>query len=167
MKWLLPLFALPLLVGATSPERAFIGPILDSHQAERAAVGVPALKWSEALAADAARWGRELARSGAFEHEVEVSDDLDTPGENLWTGTAGAWSPAEMVKFWAEEKRGFRNGTFPNVSRSGAWDDVGHYTQMVWRDTHQVGCALISDGSMDTLVCRYARTGNVEGERVF
>ena len=167
MRWLLPLLALPLLVGATSPERAFVEPLMESHQAERAAVGVPPLRWSEALAADAARWGRQLARSGSFEHEVEVTDDLDTPGENLWMGTAGAWSPGEMVQSWAGEKRAFHNGSFPNVSRSGNWDDVGHYTQMVWRNTGEVGCALISDGSMDYLVCRYARTGNIDGERVY
>lgn len=167
MKWLLSLLALPLLTGATSPESAFMAPILESHQAERAAVGVPPLKWDDRLAADAARWGRQLARSGSFEHEVAVTDDLDTPGENLWMGSAGSWSPGEMVHSWAEEKRGFRNGTFPNVSRSGDWDDVGHYTQMVWRNTGEVGCALISNGKMDTLVCRYARTGNIDGERVY
>ena len=66
-----------------------------------------------------------------------------------------------------DERRAFRTGTFPDVSRTGDLEDVGHYTQMVWRNTGQVGCAMASNRSMDYLVCRYARTGNVEGERVY
>ena len=87
--------------------------------------------------------------------------------ENLWMGTQSAWSPAEMVSGWAKEKRHFRAGAFPNVSRTGRLEDVGHYTQMVWRKTGRVGCAMASDGDMDYLVCRYARTGNIRGQQVF
>lgn len=161
------LSSLPLLVGAASPDRAFVAPLMAGHHAERAAVGLPDMVWDETLAADARRWARELARTGSFEHEDEVSDDPDVQGENLWMGTRGAWSPTEMVASWAEEKRDFRAGVFPYVSRTGNLEDVGHYTQMVWRDTGRVGCAIASDRRMDYLVCRYARTGNVEGERVY
>ena len=125
------------------------------------------MAWDAGLAADAGRWAAHLARTHGFEHEDEVSDDPDVQGENLWMGTRGAWSPAEMVAYWAEERREFRPGTFPDVSRTGALEDVGHYTQMVWRDTGRIGCAIASDTRMDYLVCRYARTGNVEGERVY
>lgn len=167
MRRLLLLLALPCLVGATSTQRAFVGPVMAGHQAERAAVGVAELVWDDALAADAQRWATTLARTGSFEHEDEVSDDPDIQGENLWMGTKGAWSPTEMVDGWADEKRAFRPGTFPHVSRTGDLEDVGHYTQMVWRNTGTVGCAMASDRDMDYLVCRYARTGNVEGERVY
>ncbi len=167
MRRLLPLLALPLLLGSTSRERAWLAPVLAAHQAERAAVGVPGLAWSERLAADADRWARHLARTGTLEHEIEDSGDPDAPGENLWMGTHGAWSPAEMVGDWASEKRDFRAGVFPLVSRTGGFEDVGHYTQMVWRRTRAIGCGIASDGEMDYLVCRYARPGNVEGERVF
>ena len=159
--------ALPALIGATGPERAFVGPVMAGHQVEREAVGVPDLNWDEALALDAQRWATHLARTGTFEHEDEVSSDPDVQGENLWMGTRGAWSPDEMVSHWVVEKRHFRSGTFPNVSRTGDLEDVGHYTQMVWRKSGSVGCAMASDTRMDYLVCRYARTGNVEGERVF
>jgi hypothetical protein len=42
-----------------------------------------------------------------------------------------------MVGHWVEEKAHFTRGTFPRVSRTGAWTDVGHYTQIVWRDTSE------------------------------
>ena len=161
------LAALPALIGATGPERAFVAPVMAGHQVEREAVGVPDLDWDDALALDAQRWATHLARTGTFEHEDEVSSDPDVQGENLWMGTRGAWSPDEMVSHWVVEKRHFQSGTFPYVSRTGDLEDVGHYTQMVWRKSGSVGCAMASDARMDYLVCRYARTGNVEGERVF
>lgn len=161
------LLAVPALVGASDPQRAFVAPLMTDHQAEREAVGVPEMAWDEGLAGDAQRWATHLARTHSFEHEDEVSDDPEVQGENLWMGTRGAWSPAEMVSHWSDEKRHFRAGTFPHVTRTGSLEDVGHYTQMVWRNTGRVGCGIASDRQMDYLVCRYSRTGNVEGERVY
>ncbi len=167
MTRLLLLLAIPVLAGASSPQNGFVGPVLAAHQAERASVGVPALVWDERLAAGATRWARHLARTGALQHEVAYSGDAEAPGENLWMGTHAAWSPGEMVADWAREKRQFRPGVFPNVSRSGGFAAVGHYTQMVWRRTRYLGCGIATDGDMDYLVCRYATPGNVYGERVY
>lgn len=167
MRRLLPLIALPVLLGSASPDTALRAPILAVHQIERTAVGVPGLVWSTRLEAGAVQWARHLARTGQLEHQIEVSMDTDSPGENLWMGTRGAWSPAEMVQAWVEEKRDFRPGVFPRVSRRGGYGAVGHYTQMVWRNTRAIGCGLATDGDMDYLVCRYDGPGNVMGERVF
>lgn len=137
------------------------------HQLERAAVGVPGLVWSDRLEDGATRWARRLARTGQLEHEIDITGDRNAPGENLWMGTRGAWSPAEMAADWADEKRYFRRGVFPYVSRVGGYEAVGHYTQMVWRDTRAIGCGMATDGEMDYLVCRYDSPGNIEGQRVF
>ena len=69
-----------------------------------------------------------------------------------------------MTRAWADEKRSFRPGVFPHNSSTGSWHDVGHYTQMIWRDTREVGCALAGGTQEDVLVCRYAAAGNVMGE---
>ena len=89
-------------------------------------------------------------------------------GENLWMGTAGRFSPTQMAELWAAERRDFRPGTFPKVSRSGNWQAVGHYTQMVWRTTTTLGCAAATgaDG-LTRLVCHYAPPGNIIGQPVF
>ena len=55
----------------------------------------------------------------------------------------------------------------PDNSRTGDLEDVGHYTQLMWRDTDRVGCAVEANGEYDILVCRYAAAGNVIGERPF
>jgi hypothetical protein len=81
-------------------------------------------------------------------------------------GTRGAFSPEQMVGNWISEKAYYRPGTFPRVSRTGRWDDVAHYTQVVWSGTTRVGCAIHSDGRWDYLICRYSPPGNIEGYRV-
>jgi hypothetical protein len=78
-------------------------------------------------------------------------------------GPHGYYPVEAMVGSWASEKRWFRRGVFPNVSRTGDWSDVGHYTQMVWPTTTRVGCAVASTGRVDYLVCRYANAGNIDG----
>jgi Cysteine-rich secretory protein family len=71
-----------------------------------------------------------------------------------------------MAGSWAEEKKLFRPGTFPNVSRSGHWSEVAHYTQMIWPGTARVGCAVQPTPKWDFLICRYPAPGNVVGQTV-
>ena len=138
--------------------------VVNLHNRERAAVGAPAIAWDPALAAAAATYAAELARRGELAHSPpETRPDQ---GENLWMGTRGAYSVEQMVGNWIEEKRLFRPGIFPDVSTSGHWSDVGHYTQIIWPGSTRVGCALNRAARSDVLVCRYAPAGNVRGQRV-
>ncbi len=140
--------------------------MLAGHNRARGDVGVAPIAWSEPLAASARGYAETMARIGRFEHAVQ-SIGMDRQGENLWTGTRGAYRYDEMIGHWVAEKRDFVNGPTPQFSRTGRWQDVGHYTQMVWRGTTQVGCALASNATDDYLVCRYAPPGNVVGQRAF
>lgn len=156
--------ASPLLISGTTFRADFNDRLLAAHNAERAAVGVPPLKWNDELAADARQWAKELAASGRFEHSA---DDPNKPveGENLWAGTPRAFSPEDMVGLWAAERKDYRPGVFPNNSRSGNVEDVGHYTQLIWRSSGEVGCASAVGSREEVLVCRYSDAGNVYGER--
>ena len=71
-----------------------------------------------------------------------------------------------MIGSWAAEKRLFTPGLFPEVSRSGHWGDVAHYTQMIWPGTTRMGCAIHRVRRWDFLICRYAPPGNIAGQRV-
>ena len=139
--------------------------LLSYHNRERAAVGVPPLAWDAGLASAAAAYGPALARRGRLAHSAQAT--RPGQGENLWMGTRGAYSLDEMIGSWAEEKRLFRPGVFPEVSSSGHWSDVAHYSQMVWRSTARVGCAIHRSRRWDFLICRYAPAGNVVGRSVF
>ena len=151
--------------GSATQDLRNLGPRLVAlHNRERAAVGAAPLSWDARLASAAAGYGPELARRGRLAHSAPES--RPGQGENLWMGTAGAYSVEEMIGSWAAEKRLFSPGTFPDVSTSGHWADVAHYTQMIWPGTARVGCAFHQARRWDFLICRYAPGGNVVGRPV-
>lgn len=133
--------------------------LLAAHNVEREAFDVKPLRWNRKLAADAARWARKLAEANMLAHAAQSGQ-----GENLWAGSSGIFSPEEMVGLWAAEKQNFQYGVFPDNSRTGDLADVGHYTQIIWANTREVGCAIARGDYADFLVCRYSNGGNVLGE---
>ena len=138
--------------------------LLAIHNRERAAVGAAPLVWDSGLAAAAAAYGPALERLGKLAHSPPAG--RPGQGENLWMGTRDAYALEEMAGGWAEEKRLFRPGIFPAVSTSGKWSDVAHYTQMIWKGTSRMGCAIRKSPRWDFLICRYGPPGNVVGQRV-
>lgn len=138
--------------------------MLDGHNRARAAYGVAPLAWDDGLARSARAYAQALARSGRFEHARQ--EGRVPQGENLWMGTRNAYRFAEMIGHWVDEKRFYRPGIFPNVSRTSDWSVVAHYTQVIWPATRQVGCATASNARDDYLVCRYLPAGNVVGTRL-
>lgn len=130
--------------------------VLSTHASARGELGLPPLQWDARLAADARQWAQHLAQINALQHWGERGEPDNGEGENLWMGTRGFYSVEQMVGSWASEKAAFR--------RVRRWEDdfihVGHYTQMIWRNTTSVGCAIASNAQSDVLVCRYAPQGN-------
>jgi uncharacterized protein YkwD len=151
--------------------------ILTIHNRERAAVGTPDLVWSNSLAADARTWldklvaesGGDVERGGLRHDPVNtgISCTLGTAcqGENLAFASKAATggppvapSVEQLVGQWVNEPKG----------RLAA----NHYTQMVWKDTKEVGCATAEKRGMTSdgwhavgvyLNCRYSPPGNTEG----
>jgi len=159
------LLASPWLLGAATLNVNFDDRVLAAHNRERVALGIAPLRWDPALAADAAKWAQHLAATGKFEHATE--NDRQPEGENLWAGTKGYYSAEAMVDGWIREKRYYKPGRFPENSTTGNVADVGHYTQLMWRDTGRVGCAVATGAEEDVLVCRYSDAGNYIGETPF
>ncbi len=139
--------------------------MLQEHNEARAEVGVPPVELDPALNTAALEYAETLIANGRFEHSPGAS--RPNQGENLFAGTADAFSPEQMVGFWVDEKRFFVRGTFPDVSTTGRWQDVGHYTQIIWRDTTRIGCGIATNGQRDVLVCRYSPPGNFIGRPVY
>jgi len=137
--------------------------MVEAHNRLRERFGVPALSWDESLAADAKAYAETLARTQRFRHAAQTDTDA-VQGENLWMGTRTAYDYAEMTGAWIEEGAHVRPGRFPEVSTTGSWHDVGHFTQMVWGDTQRLGCAIAANAEDEVLVCRYFPAGNVMGE---
>ena len=161
---LLPL-ATPALAAHWGSEEAVAERLLAVHNAARAEVGAPPLQWDRGLAVAAASYGPQLAAIGRLQHSPRHA----RPGqrENLamaWTETT---SPEQLIGMWVQEKRNFHPGVFPAVGRTGKWEEIAHYTQMVWKSTTHVGCALYPAPNRWTyLICRYSPPGNVDGKPV-
>jgi hypothetical protein len=43
----------------------------------------------------------------------------------------------------------------------------GHYTQIVWRNTKSVGCAVARGKGVEVWVCNYDPPGNYAGQRPY
>ena len=136
--------------------------LLEAHNVERARVRAGFLIWSEVLEVEAREWAEDLIASDRFAHDPRPHGH----GENLWMGWGDrVFQPEDMVGGWIAERRLYRAGVFPNVSRTGDWVAVGHYTQLIWRGTTHVGCAVAARGDRSILACRYSPPGNVDGQR--
>jgi hypothetical protein len=88
-------------------------------------------------------------------------------GENLFAISGRRATGQEAVDAWGSEIQYFQNGLFPNVSKTGNWADVGHYTQVVWSETTQVGCGVAGSPRFEVWVCNYDPPGNVTGRSPF
>jgi pathogenesis-related protein 1 len=130
--------------------------MLDAHNAVRARVGVPPLEWSPQLAAVAQSWANQLIATRRFAHSQN-----GRYGENLYTISGSAASPAQVVAAWADEARGY------NVATNSCAGVCGHYTQVVWRATRSVGCAVAGEPGREVWVCEYDPPGNVVGYRPY
>jgi uncharacterized protein YkwD len=130
--------------------------MLARHNAVRARVGMPPLAWSDRLAARSQDWADTLLARGQFIHRPN-----STYGENLFEITGATASPAQVVDAWAEESR---NYDYTSNRCSGV---CGHYTQIVWRDTKEVGCAVARGRGREVWVCNYDPPGNWAGRRPY
>ena len=130
--------------------------MLFAHNQIRTRVNVPPLSWSPSLTARAQDWARHLLRQSLFYHRP--NSDF---GENLFEISGAHASPGEVVRDWAAEARDYSY-------RSNACRGVcGHYTQIVWRGTKEVGCALAGAGNREVWVCNYDPPGNWIGQRPY
>ena len=125
---------------------------LTVHNEARAAVGVQPLTWSVALAREAEAYAEFLAASDTFEHS-------DTEfGENLYWYSSQTQNPIEKAsRSWYAEISDYRHGR----QWHGNFPEIGHYTQMVWHSTREVGIGFaVSDAGETYVVARYNPAGN-------
>jgi pathogenesis-related protein 1 len=135
--------------------------VLSYHNQVRASVNIPPLTWSAKLAQHAANKGAKLAAQGCTLQHSKKSNY----GENLFIGAVSLNHEAviEAAKAWESEKINYSGDKLNKANRS----QVGHYTQMVWRDTKQLGCAKIACGNQLIVVCHYAPAGNHLGKKPY
>jgi len=145
-----------------------------AHNKWRAADGVKErLSYSTSLAKSAQAWADKLKKTNRC--QMRHSDPDGKYGENLYWGSALQWSdgrkelqkvtPEQVVDSWGSEKADYDYAS--NSCQPGKM--CGHYTQVVWRDTKTVGCAVAvcEDSKQQVWVCQYQPAGNWIGEKPF
>ncbi len=159
--------------GQTTPEQRQA--ILNAHNFQRGLHCVPPLQWSDQLAANAQSWanGCHKDSSGFFCHQGQCGPSTGY-GENLSWGYRESngqailpgLSPEQVVQGWYNEIGNYDfNNPFLEIGPIGS---NGHFTQLVWRASTQLGCAqatcALSIGGVSktgTLwVCEYSPPGN-------
>lgn len=134
---------------------------LDVHNTYRSEVGSDPLVWSEELAAYAKAWGEQLANTGCeLNHRPSDGEWAQKYGENLYWSSGFAPTPKQAVDSWGGEKPQYNGGVMDDNNFA-----AGHYTQMIWSKTTQVGCAIVPCGNEAYIVvCNYDPAGNMSGE---
>jgi len=146
--------------------------VLESHNIVRRKHGLQSLTWSDKLARYSKQWSDHL---GSGSH-CQIRHRGGTPpyGENLYRASALRWSNGEreilpvtiknVVKAWTDEEKWYDY----NRNRCQPGKQCGHYTQVVWRDTTEVGCSLkICADKSQTWVCSYNPPGNFQGVKPY
>jgi len=133
--------------------------ILERHAHWRKIVGLPALTWSDEMAELADDWARTLKKKGCqMSHRPN-----NNYGENIFWGTVGHYTAADAVDAWASEKADYDYAS--NSCNPGKV--CGHYTQIVWKNTTEVGCAKIVCNGNVVWVCNYNPPGNYIGQKPY
>eukprot|EP00257_Ricinus_communis_P018014 XP_015576598.1 basic form of pathogenesis-related protein 1 [Ricinus communis] len=152
--------ALCLVASALSPTclaRNSRGDYLDAHNAVRAEVGVDPLVWNKTLADYAKGYAKTKINNFVYEHSNYLQFGY---GECLAASPQPNFNAKDAVKIWADEKK-----FYDRKSNSCKGGECGHYTQIVWHDTSQVGCARVKCKNGHTFIsCNYYPIGNVQGQ---
>ncbi|KAI9271652.1 CAP domain-containing protein [Phascolomyces articulosus] len=112
------------------------------HNQFRAKHSAPALVWNATLASYAKDWSDRCV----FEHSSGPYGENLAMGYNDWKSAITAWY--DEVSDYDFSNPGFGQGT-------------GHFTQMVWVDTTQLGCGVADCSNGPMYTCSYFKPGNI------
>ncbi|WP_348811068.1 CAP domain-containing protein [Flavobacterium maritimum] len=130
---------------------------MEHHNSVRDEVGVPNLSWNPKLAKVAQKYANLLAsKKCSLKHSQNPKY-----GENLFMGNGTVYTAVDASKAWYKEKRMY---SYSKIGYNN-YKTVGHYTQMIWKNTTDVGVgvAICKDGSY-IFVANYFPKGNYIGK---
>jgi uncharacterized protein YkwD len=124
--------------------------LLSLHNSYRAQHCVPAVTWSAELAASAQKWA-ENCWIGHDSKRGHIGENIAWGGERTASSAVDAW---------------YREVDVYNYAKPGFASSTAHFTQMVWKETKQIGCGVAKCylGTVRLWVCRYGPTGNWAGK---
>jgi pathogenesis-related protein 1 len=142
-----------------------------AHNQLRREVGATDIKWSASLATTAQNWANKLQQNQGCNMTHSNTRGI---GENLYWASPLMYSDGKkelqpvsatkVTESWGSEKKDY---DYPsNTCASGKV--CGHYTQVVWKTTTEIGCAKAVCGDHSQVwVCNYAPPGNWRGQKPY
>ena len=122
---------------------------VSNHNRLRALHGVPDVKWNR----DLAKYAQDYLASA----QCNFAHSGGPYGENLAIGYP---TTAASIQAWYDEIKDY------DFSKNEFSSSTGHFTQVVWKDSTEIGCAEVECGSGwggPYLVCEYSPRGNIIG----
>ncbi|XP_016994136.2 Golgi-associated plant pathogenesis-related protein 1 [Drosophila takahashii] len=123
--------------------------VLNAHNSYRAKHGVSPLILSPKLNRLATEWAKYLLSSNRMEHRQNSGY-----GENIYMASGGNLEGSDAVRSWYEEVRQY-NWNYPSFQGS-----TGHFTQVVWKSSTELGVGFAKRGNTIFIVCNYNPPGN-------
>uniref|UniRef100_A0A3P9J3J9 SCP domain-containing protein n=1 Tax=Oryzias latipes TaxID=8090 RepID=A0A3P9J3J9_ORYLA len=123
---------------------------LETHNAYRALHGAPPLTYNSKMCSEAQKWADECLRIHTLGHS-ETKD-----GENMSLHSVFCWyvSGKDAVDAWYSEIKDY------NFKKPGFKSGTGHFTQVVWKESKELGLGMATDGRMAFVVGQYRPPGN-------
>ncbi|XP_043914400.1 uncharacterized protein LOC122790830 [Protopterus annectens] len=127
--------------------------VLEAHNAYRKQHGAPPLHLSHELCVSSQKWANHLLSLQAMQHSNSAH------GENIWYKWSSCQkdvSGREVVDSWYSEIKDY------NFKQPGFHNKTGHFTQVVWKDSTELGIAKATDGKgLVIAVAQYSPAGNI------
>merc|ERR1719264_1701649 len=137
--------------------------MLKQHNDYRAAHNADPLTLDDDLNEKAQAWADHLAETNSFTHDYDNTYlNEEYIGENIAMMSGGKDGAIDATRMWYCEVDDYKKK--PNVWSSNP--AIGHFTQVVWKNTERVGFGIAegSDG-MTRVVANYAPGGNFNFEK--
>ena len=157
-KLLLILLCLPFIGFGQDFQPAEMKGMLEAHNESRKNLDLPPLVWSNKLAKNALKWANKLKKDSYCLLKHSPNKTRLNIGENLAWSKGYSLSAREVAELWISEKKHFN---FETRTCNEIADSCGHYSQIIWRDTKMVGCAMVECGNEQVWVCQYEPAGNI------
>ncbi|XP_064616338.1 uncharacterized protein LOC135480434 isoform X2 [Liolophura sinensis] len=148
-------------VVSNMPGTKFVDELIQSHNEYRRRHQVSPLRHSPELSDIAQAWAEQLARDNGFQHSKSRHEGQPL-GENIslkWSSRSDSYSGKDVSDQWYSEIQMYQFGCEPRST------NCGHFTQMVWRDSKEIGVgkAQTPDGKT-IVVANYKPAGNFLGK---
>ena len=130
--------------------------LLSANNKLRSQHGSSPLKWSSSAASKAQEWATHLAKSGTLQH-----GNHEGMGQNLAYKMGQELTAQEVADMWYQEISNY------DFNRPGFSSNTGHFTQMIWADSTEMGAARAVSGNRSFVVANHTPPGNITNRGQF